>query len=132
MRLTWVIAASGAAADKCPMSDRIVTRLLRPLLLAILLAPCIAGTAARADDIGDPVAGHRLAMAWCSNCHAIPGNDRAIATGAPTFSAIAANHAMTPLALRAFLQTPHDRMPDLHLSNGEMDDLISFVLARPR
>lgn len=86
-------------------------------------------TAVRADDIGDPEAGRDVANAWCSNCHAFPGSKQATVTGAPTFSAIAANRALTPLALRAFLQTPHDRMPDLHLSNNEMDDLIAFVLS---
>jgi mono/diheme cytochrome c family protein len=84
---------------------------------------------AAADDMGDPVNGHKIATAWCSNCHALAGSTQATATGAPAFSAIAANHSITPLSLRAFLQTPHHRMPDLHLSNTEMDDLISYILA---
>jgi mono/diheme cytochrome c family protein len=88
----------------------------------------VASSAARADDIGDPVAGRKLANAWCANCHAFPGSNQATATGAPSFTAVAANKTMTALALRAFLQTPHERMPDLHLSNSEMDDLISFIL----
>jgi hypothetical protein len=31
--------------------------------------------------------------------------------------------------LRVFLQTPHDRMPDLHLSREEIDDLIAYILS---
>jgi mono/diheme cytochrome c family protein len=100
-----------------------------PWALASLLAVALSFTAARADDIGDPVAGRQLATAWCSNCHAFPGSQLATVTGAPSFPAIAADHAMTSLALRAFLQTPHQRMPDLHLSNSEMDDLIAFILS---
>jgi mono/diheme cytochrome c family protein len=93
-------------------------------LLAVAAPPAMAA----ADDIGDPANGHKIAAAWCSNCHAIAGSPRATATGAPSFTAVAADRAITPLSLRAFLQTPHDRMPDLHLSNSEMDDLISYIL----
>jgi hypothetical protein len=64
----------------------------------------------------------------CSNCHALAGSTQATATGAPAFSATAADRAVTPLSLRGFLQTPHNRMPDLHLSNTRMDDLISYIL----
>jgi len=98
-------------------------------VLLLLLAVRAPGAIAAADDMGDPVNGHKIATAWCSNCHALTGSTQATATGAPPFSAIAANHAITPLSIRAFLQTPHHRMPDLHLSNTEMDDLISYILA---
>jgi mono/diheme cytochrome c family protein len=99
--------------------------------LVLLLAGAVPGAAAAADDMGDPVNGRKIAMAWCSNCHVLAGSKQATATGAPSFSAIAANRAITPLSLRAFLQTPHNRMPDLHLSNTEMDDIISYIL-QPR
>ena len=99
------------------------------ILIVGMLATGAPLTAARADDVGDPVNGRRIATAWCANCHVFPGSNIATATGAPSFPAIAANHGMTPMALRAFLQTTHDRMPDLHLSNNEMDDLIAFILS---
>jgi cytochrome c len=99
------------------------------LMLVVLLAIPASAAMAATDDIGDPVNGRKIATAWCSNCHALAGSKQATATGAPSFSAIAADRAITPLSLRAFLQTPHQRMPDLHLSNGEMDDLISYILA---
>jgi mono/diheme cytochrome c family protein len=98
-------------------------------VLVGLLAFRAAGAIAATDDMGDPVNGHKIATAWCANSHALAGSTQATATGAPSFSAIAANHAITPLSLRAFLRTPHHRMPDLHLSNTEMDDLISYILA---
>jgi mono/diheme cytochrome c family protein len=96
------------------------------ILLFALHAPVAM---AAADDMGDPANGHKIAVAWCSNCHALAGSKQATATGAPSFAAVAADRAVTPLSLRAFLQTPHHRMPDLHLSNSEMDDLISYILA---
>ena len=84
---------------------------------------------AQAADPGDPAAGRRLGEAWCSNCHVLDTSQRATVTGAPSFAFIAANRAISPMALRAFFQTPHDRMPDLHLSNTEMDDLIAYILS---
>ena len=98
-------------------------------ILAMLAIGASFPGSALAQDAGDPVVGRAVAQAWCANCHAFPGSTQTTVTGAPSFPAIASNHALTPLALRAFLQTPHDRMPDLHLSNNEMDDLIAFILA---
>jgi len=118
------MADQGFMSDLNPPNHRRGRWVVAALMIAAL--PCAA---ARADDVGDPVAGRQLATAWCSNCHAFPGSQQATATGAPSFPAVAENHAMTPVALRSFLQTSHERMPDLHLSNAEMDDLIAFILS---
>jgi cytochrome c len=105
----------------------------RSYILTLLLLTGVVSTPARAaESAGDPAAGRQLAQRWCGNCHAFAGTRQATSTGAPSFSAVAANKAMTQAALRAFLQHPHDRMPDLHLSNSEMDDLIAFVLSPGR
>lgn len=104
------------------------TALYLPVAVAIVFA-----TAAKAEDAGDPSSGRRLASAWCVNCHVLDDSKDAIATGAPSFKAIAANSAITPSAVQAFLRTPHRRMPDLDLSNSEVDDLIAYVLSsRPQ
>jgi len=69
----------------------------------------------------------------CSSCHLVsasPGG--AVSNGAPTFAAIAGMKSTTVLSLRAFLQTPHDRMPDLHLSRDEIDDLAGYILSLRR
>jgi hypothetical protein len=49
-----------------------------------------------------------------------------------TFVGIASMSSTTPLSLRAFLLTPHARMPDLHLSRDEMDDLAAYILGLRR
>jgi mono/diheme cytochrome c family protein len=104
-------------------------RALAAVLALYVLGSVVPMSRARADDVGDPVAGRKLATAWCSNCHALADAKQATATGAPSFSAVAADRSVTALSLRAFLQTPHQRMPDLHLSNNETDDLISYILS---
>jgi len=99
------------------------------MLAAVAMLFGLAGHA-RAQDIGDPAAGRRLAETWCSSCHVI-GRDvqQGASTGAPPFPAVAAMPSMTPMALRVFLQTPHSRMPDLHLSRQEIDDLSAYIFS---
>lgn len=82
---------------------------------------------AHAEDVA---AGRRLAESWCSSCHLVgPGSARGVSSGAPTFAAIAGQKSTTVLSLRVFLQTPHGRMPDLHLSRDEIDDLAAYILS---
>ena len=98
-------------------------------LAALALAATTHLSTRAAELPGDPVAGHALAKAWCANCHVLQDSESAVATGAPAFSAVAANPAVTPMSLRVFFQTPHQRMPDFHLSNSEIDDLSAYILS---
>jgi len=36
---------------------------------------------------------------------------------------------VTALSLRVFLQSPHERMPDLHLNRDETDNIIAYILS---
>jgi mono/diheme cytochrome c family protein len=103
-------------------------RLAVSLLAAAIVA--VSSHGAAAQPVGDIDAGHQLAEKWCSNCHIIgPEQRRGTSTGAPTFTAIAAMKTTTPLGLHAFLQTPHDRMPDLRLTRTEMDDVVAYIIS---
>jgi len=83
-----------------------------------------------AQNLGDVATGQKLAETWCSSCHLVGApHGAAVSNGAPTFTAIAADKSVTVLSLRAFLQTPHARMPDLHLTREEVDDLASYILS---
>jgi mono/diheme cytochrome c family protein len=93
----------------------------------VLLAGCLSRLAAQ--EIGDAAAGQNLGETWCSTCHVVTLTpQRGTSTGAPTFAAIARMKSTTPQSLRVFLRTPHDRMPDLHLSRDEIDDLTAYIL----
>jgi hypothetical protein len=46
----------------------------------------------------------------------------------PAFQAVADDPAVTEVALRAFLQTPHANMPDVRLPPEQIDDLIAYLL----
>jgi mono/diheme cytochrome c family protein len=101
-----------------------------------LLGAMMAGAALRqanAQENGDVAAGQQLSERWCSSCHVVgPGSKRGTSNGVPTFAAIARMKSTTPGSLRAFLQTPHARMPDLHLTRDEVDDLVAYTLSLRR
>jgi len=84
----------------------------------------------KAQEIGDVAAGRQLSATWCSSCHLVaPSASSGIVNGTPTFPAIARMKSTTVLSLRAFLQTPHARMPDLHLTRDEIDNIAAYILS---
>jgi len=86
-----------------------------------------AGGATRPED--SAASGHRLAEAWCQNCHAI---ERAIAGtrgGAPDFAAIANRSSTTALSLKVFFRTSHYRMPNLIIEPDQAEDLANYILS---
>jgi len=98
--------------------------------VALGFSLAVAARPAIAQDLGDAATGHKLAQTWCSSCHLVEAaHGAAVSNGAPTFTAIAADKSVTVLSLQAFLQTPHARMPDLHLTRDEVDDLASYILS---
>lgn len=104
--------------------------MLRPILAALVIVA--AAGAACAQTAGDAAEGGELARRWCGNCHVVGrGSGTSPATGdaAPTFASIAAMASTTALSLRAFLQTPHHRMPDFALTRAETDNLIAYILS---
>ena len=91
---------------------------------AILAVVTASASSALAQD---PDAGRKLAADWCSVCHTIDRTPEGAAKRAPSFARLAATSAMTPLALRVFLQTPHDRMPNIRLTAEQIDDVVAYI-----
>ena len=77
-------------------------------------------------------AGHRLAEAWCKDCHAIEAMTVGVRSGPPDFTAIADRPATTALSLKVFLQTSHPSMPNLILKPDETDSLVNYILSLKR
>jgi mono/diheme cytochrome c family protein len=106
---------------------------MKRLFLAVLGWFAAVGAASAADLPGDVSAGRDLAMQWCANCHLVAeGQQKPAIDGVPTFRAIANNPQTTEFWLRAFLQTPHSRMPNIQLTRRQTDDVISFILTQKR
>jgi mono/diheme cytochrome c family protein len=105
--------------------SRLIALLLQGSVVVVLSSQLAA-----AQDPGDPIAGHKLAQTWCDSCHVVDsGQRRGTSNGAPPFAAVAAMKSTTFMGLEAFLQTPHARMPDLHLSRDEIDDVAAYIIS---
>jgi mono/diheme cytochrome c family protein len=110
------------------MSNDMITS--SSLIIALLACTCVPAVA---QEIGDKAAGRHLAENWCSSCHVVDASSReGVSNGVPTFPAIARMKSTTQMALRAFLQTPHSRMPDLHMSREEIDNITAYILSLRR
>ena len=92
-------------------------------VLGLSVITCLTAAHARADASK----GEQIARQWCANCHVIGGNPAGpVPQGPPSFQMVARSD-MTADRLRAFLSRPHGAMPNLALTRGEIDDLISYV-----
>ena len=100
-------------------------------IIAFLSSLALLSNGAGAEELlGDPDAGRRMAEDVCSACHVIAqGQASTTDVDAPTFTDLANTPRVTALSLRVFLQTPHQRMPDLHLDREETDDMIAYILS---
>jgi mono/diheme cytochrome c family protein len=75
-------------------------------------------------------AGGQFAQRSCMQCHAIEGPAPPIGSLAPPpFSAVANMLSATEMSLRAFLQTPHAKMPNLMLAPEDAANVIAFILS---
>lgn len=100
------------------------------LVIAAATALAQAVGAAAQQSPGDPVAGLDYARAICADCHDVERDwDERAAFYGPPFVDIAALPSTTEMSLKVFLRTPHENMPDLILSDGDRDNVISYILS---
>ena len=83
-------------------------------------------SAAHAQASGDPGAGLKLVRQWCTGCHVVEPAGRGGDSG-PPFLEIANRPDRTPQTLRAWLTNPHPPMPNLGLSNTEINNIIAYL-----
>jgi mono/diheme cytochrome c family protein len=99
------------------------------ILVGVFTASAYAASAQ--DAPGNSEAGRVYVSQVCSPCHAVTAEQAAQRriVIAPDFQAIANTPGMTATALRAFLQTPHPKMPNLILTPDQSADVIAFLLS---
>lgn len=72
--------------------------------------------------------GYELASKFCKTCHLIDGNSvDPTPAGPPPFSWIANKPGQTADRIKGSLLLPHPPMPDMHLSNDEIMDVIAYL-----
>lgn len=94
--------------------------------LAIAILTLLLWSAVQAQNAGDPQAGLRLARTWCTGCHVVEPAGRG-GDSAPTFLEISNKPDRTPQTLRAWLTNPHPPMPNLGLTNAEINDVTVYI-----
>jgi len=81
-------------------------------------------------ETGGPRAGAQLAQRWCASCHVVAPEQLGTSSDAvPTFAAIAAKPQTSEASLKAFIQTPHPRMPETAIGGRDLDDLVAYILS---
>lgn len=95
---------------------------------AALLLP-VARLAAQ-DDSVVVAEGRKLAEQWCAECHVIDRDqDFAGSDAIPTFPEVAASPAVTSAGLKAFFSSPHQQMPDIQLTQQQIDEIVAYILS---
>jgi len=94
---------------------------------AILLALASFGPALAQEEAAIAEEGRRIALEACADCHAVGGGKPL--PGAPDFAAVARMPSTTATSLRVFLKTPHANMPDIVLTEREVDALAAYILS---
>lgn len=92
--------------------------------LAIAGGLLIASAPAYAGDAG---AGRVLARAWCAQCHVVEADQAEASDVAPPFAQVANDPAKSKLGIAAWLAAPHPPMPNLNLSQVQIDDLVAYI-----
>ncbi len=102
---------------------------------AAVLAEAGAGYA-HPDSVGTGP-GQALARRWCAECHDITGAYSELMGirnygDPPSFYAVANDLAVTEMAMRAFLRTPHARMTNFTLTEAETAAIVDYILSLRR
>ena len=99
--------------------------------LIVITTTMAPGTEPCAQAQAERIAvGRTVAESWCANCHLVGRQAQGPAgDAAPPFAAVAALPSTTEMSLRAFLRTPHSRMPDYQLSQNELDGVVAYILS---
>lgn len=72
--------------------------------------------------------GSVLAQRLCSSCHLVDNRSDATANvGVPTLRAVANLPGQTATRIRNVLINPHPPMPDVRLSNPEIDRILAYI-----
>lgn len=110
------------AAPLTPAKSKIA---LASLLIVIGGASC----AIAADGVQpkpDATRGKSIAERWCVSCHVVSQSTTTVPEGIPTFRSIANRRQQTADHIRQTLISPHVPMPDMHLTEAEIQDLIAY------
>jgi mono/diheme cytochrome c family protein len=95
--------------------------------------PTVSAPQVQLVSAGEPVRGRAYAQDACASCHGIgPGEETSPIPDAPSFYELANTPGMTSIAIRAWLNSPHENMPQLIIGPEQSDDLSAYILSLKR
>ncbi|MGY3584316.1 cytochrome c [Bradyrhizobium sp. USDA 4341] len=117
------------------LNQHLVWRRALPIVV-IAMAALFLLRLHQANGAGQPsesiTAGHRLAEAWCMECHVVGPIATGVKKVPPDFIAIANRPSTTTLWLKVFLKTSHPTMPNIIVGPSEADDLANYIMSLKR
>jgi len=99
-------------------------------ILATALAAHLGFLLPAAAQSADPAIGRNLAETSCSACHRIDAASppKIANLDAPSFLDISRMPSTTELAIKVFLRTSHNSMPNFILSPEEIDSVAAYIV----
>ena len=110
------------------------TGAVRLMAIALLAAVQLMPQPRRAQASALPeaiAAGHRMAVNWCAECHAVERGEVMSGKG-PAFQRIADMPSTTELSLKVFLRSNHANMPNFIIAPGDADEIARYILSLKR
>lgn len=106
-----------------------LTGVMTTVLPAMLALAGLSNPAGGQALMGDRDAGYALAKTACVRCHRIGREEETPKLyPATAFQEIANRPSSTELSLRVFLKLPHQDMPNLILTDTEIDNVVAYIL----
>ncbi len=105
-----------------------------PITIPMALFGCLAVTSmlapqVRAAQESDLVAhGANIARDLCAQCHALDDGAKQSSSG-PAFPEVARMPSTTSASIKVFLKTPHANMPNIILTEQDIDALALYILS---
>jgi mono/diheme cytochrome c family protein len=101
-------------------------------VLSSLILMIVAAHPASAADADDVRLGGDLARQICADCHAVrPAEVQSPNRNAPSSEDIAGVSGISPVALKVALRSSHREMPNIILTDDELDRVIAYILSLP-
>ena len=111
-----------------PRSRRTYSIVSLSIMLTLLFGAPEALCADETPKIPSAIDGRAIAEKFCKSCHLIgPGEDGATQVGPPSFPSIANKKGQSAKHIEGVLIQPHTPMPDMHLTNEEILDIIAYL-----
>ncbi len=103
---------------------------MRQFVFIVSLLIATASSAWAQDNLGEIGQGHEIARKTCAACHRVEkGETGEKFLDVASFQTVANDRTRTKLALLVFLKSPHAKMPDIILTEKEIDSIIAYIMS---